>query len=195
MNLKKRLYLLIVALLSVAGVRGQDVALKTNLLYDFGLLAPNLGVEVSLAPRWSFDLSGGFNGWTLNNDQKLKHWLVQPEARYWICDHFAGHFLGIHALGGQNNPGNIKHGVNFLGSDFRKLADYRYQGWYVGAGVAYGYAFILGRHWNLELELGVGYIYTKFDKFECRDCGKKIDTDKHHYVGPTKAAINLVYVF
>ncbi|WP_156148710.1 DUF3575 domain-containing protein, partial [Bacteroides intestinalis] len=34
------------------------------------------------------------------------------------------------------------------------------------------------------------------DRFQCLGCGKRIETDKpHHYVGPTKAAINLVYVF
>ncbi|WP_288083424.1 DUF3575 domain-containing protein, partial [Xylanibacter rodentium] len=27
-------------------------------------------------------------------------------------------------------------------------------------------------------------------------CGKKVETDRpHHYVGPTKAAVNLVYLF
>lgn len=194
MRLCKHLCILLLALGMSVCAKAQDVSVKTNLLYDFGMLSPNLGFEVGVAPRWSIDLSGSYNGWTVK-EQKLKHWLVQPEARYWFCDHFTGHFLGFHALGGQYNAGNIKHGINFLGSDFRKLQDYRYQGWYVGAGIAYGYAFILGRHWNLELELGVGYIYTRFDKFECKDCGRKVDTDKHHYVGPTKAAINLVYVF
>lgn len=188
--------MLLLALGTVIGAKAQDANIKTNLLYDFGLLAPNLGVEVGVAPHWSVELTGSFNNWTLKESQKLKHWLVQPEARYWFCDYFAGHFLGIHALGGQYNAGHIKGGINFLGSDFRKLADYRYQGWYVGAGIAYGYSFILGRHWNLELELGVGYIYTQFDKFRCAGCGKKIEEQvPHHYVGPTKAAVNLVYVF
>ena len=84
----------------------------------------------------------------------------------------------------------------FLGSDLSKLSDYRYQGWFIGAGVAYGYAWILGRHWNLEAEIGVGYAYTQYDSFRCVGCGKRVEKDKpHHYVGPTKAAVNLVYVF
>ena len=69
-------------------------------------------------------------------------------------------------------------------------------GWFAGAGVAYGYAFILGRQWNLEFELGVGYAYTKYDSFECAGCGRKVDTGlTHHYFGPTKLAVNLVYLF
>ena len=194
MKANKRLFLSVFLLGTLLGVRGQDINVKTNLLYD-ATLTVNAGAEVGLAPRWSFDLSGNYNSWSVNH-HKWKHWLVQPELRYWFCDHFAGHFVGIHALGGQYNLGNIKNSINFLGSDFSKLTDQRYQGWYVGAGIAYGYSFILNRHLNLELEAGFGYIYTRYDVFNCEGCGRKVVEDRpHHYVGPTKAAVNLVYAF
>ncbi len=176
--------------------KGQEVAVKTNLLYDIAAFTANAGVEVGLAPRWTLDVSANYNGWTLSGARRWKHWLVQPEARYWFCDRFAGHFIAGHALGGQYNVGGINPGISFLGTDFRKLADRRYQGWFVGAGVAYGYAWILGRHWNLEAEIGLGYIYTRFDSYPCAACGRKLSEDRpHHYVGPTKAAVNLVYTF
>ena len=195
MKIKSRLVLLAVLVMFGAAAKGQSVAVKTNLLYD-ALLNVNLGAEFGLSPRWTLDVSGGLNMWTLPHDRRWKHWLVQPEARYWFCDRFSGHFLGFHTHGGQYNVGGLKNGIKFLGSDFSKLSDSRYQGWFVGAGVAYGYAWILGRHWNLELEIGVGYAYTQYDKFRCAGCGKKVESDKsHHYVGPTKAAVNLVYVF
>ncbi len=174
---------------------GQDVAIKTNLLSD-AFLNPNLGVEIGLAPKWTMDVTGQLNAWTLSHDRRWKHWAVQPEARYWFCDCFAGHFLGVHLHGGQYNIGGLDLNANFLGTDFRKLKDSRYQGWFVGAGVAYGYSWILDRHWNLEAELGVGYSYTRYDKYPCAKCGTKLEEDQpHHYVGPTKAAINLVYLF
>ena len=169
------------------------VAIKTNLLYDATANA-DLGFEFGLAPHWSLDISGNYNQWTIR-DHKWKHWLVQPEIRYWFCDRFVKHFIGLHALGGQFNIGHIPNHVKFLGTDFSRLTDNRYQGWAVGAGIAYGYAIALGRHWNLELELGIGYAYLNYDRFACTGCGKKIDSGDHHYVGPTKAAINLVYVF
>lgn len=92
--------------------------------------------------------------------------------------------------------GGIDNGIDFLGSDFSQLSDYRYQGWFMGAGVAYGYSLILGMHWNMEFEIGIGYAYTRFDQYRCVGCGERIGQDKkHHYVGPTKAAVNLIYVF
>ncbi len=174
----------------------QNFALKTNLIYDAALLTPNLGFEVGLAPKWSLDVTGGFNAWDLKGDKRWKHWLVQPEARYWLCDRFGGHFFGFGVHGGQYNVGGFNGGWNLFGTDTRKLADYRYQGWFVGAGVSYGYAFILDKHWNLEAEVGIGYSYTRYDQFQCTGCGRKLQEDKpHNYVGPTKAALNIVYIF
>lgn len=193
--MKRKIYLLMIAVFAAVGAaKGQDVSVKTNLLYD-ALLNVNAGAEIGLAPRWSFDLSGNLNAWAIN-DHRWKHWLAQPELRYWFCDRFAGHFVGAHLLGGQYNWGNLKNNISFLGSDFSPLTDHRYQGWYVGAGVAYGYAFVLDRHWNLELEVGAGYVYTRYDVYQCQSCGKKVAENlPHHYVGPTKAAVNLVYIF
>lgn len=193
-NVKKRLVLLYIAVLAMTGIASaQKVNLKTNLIPD-ALLSPNVGVEVGLKPHWSLDVTGELNLWTIN-DHKWKHWLVQPEARYWFCEYFAKHFVGVHAIGGQYNFGNLDNGINFLGSNLSKLSDHRYQGWGIGGGIAYGYSFVLNRSWNIELEIGIGAIYTKFDKYQCHDCNKKIDSGDHVYVGPTKAAVNLVYVF
>lgn len=191
----RRLIVFCALLLCTSVAKSQQVAVKTNVLYD-ALCNVNAGVEIGLAPRWTLDVSGNFNAWTLSHGRRWKHYLVQPEARYWFCDRFSGHFLGFHLHGGQYNAGYLKNSINFLGSDLSKLSDQRYQGWFTGAGVAYGYAFILGRHWNLELEAGFGYAYTRYDVYRCGGCGKKIaDNRSHHYFGPTKAAINLVYVF
>ena len=189
--------LALIALIAMAcpsQIKAQKAALKTNLLYDATANA-NLGVEFSLAPKWTLDLSGNYNGWTFNDNKKWKNWVAQPEARYWFCDKMMGHFIGMHLVGGQFNIGNLDTNFKFLGTDFSKLRDNRYEGTMIGAGVAYGYSFTLARHWNLEAEIGIGYVYGHYHKYECIECGDKIEGGHHHYFGPTKAAINLVYVF
>lgn len=176
-------------------VQAQQVAVKTNLAYDVTTTF-NVGVELALSPKWTLDVSGNYNPWTFSDNKKWKHWLVQPEARYWFCNKMMGSFIGFHALGGQYNVGGVDFDVNFLGTDFSQVKNHRYEGWAIGAGIAYGYAWALSRHWNLEAEIGFGYAYTRYDKYECKKCGEKLDDNaSHHYVGPTKAAINLVYVF
>ena len=191
--MKGVLPLLLIILMGASSAKGEDVSIKTNLIPDLGL-SPNLGVEAKLAPKWSFDLTGQMNLWPIKN-HKWKHWLVQPEARYWFCEPFVKHFVGIHAIGGGFNVGHIGNKINFLGTDFSKLTNRRYEGWAVGGGIAYGYALPIAKHWNMEFEIGVGYVYVKYRGYNCTSCSHKISDGHHHYVGPTKAAVNLAYLF
>lgn len=179
---------------SMSQVRAQDWAIKTNVLYD-ATATINLGVEIGLAPKWTLDISGNLNAWSKDEQTRWKHWLVQPEARYWFCDRFSRHFIGAHAIGGAFNLGGINNNLSFLGTDFSVLKEKRYQGYAYGGGIAYGFAFMLSEHINLELEAGFGYMYLDYDIYECGNCGRRIDEGTHHYVGPTKAAINLVFLF
>lgn len=192
----KKFMAFIVCLLafSVFPGRGQDVALKTNILYD-ATTTVNAGVEFSFAPKWTMDISANYNGWDFSDNRKWKHWLVQPEIRWWFCDKFMRSFLGLHFLGGQYNIGNLPTDFEAFGVDFSSLKDYRYQGWFAGAGIGYGYDWALSKHFNIEFELGMGVIYTENEKFDCPQCGKKIDDNKQFMVVPTKAALSLVYLF
>ena len=92
-----KLYLLLVFLLSTfMDIQGQVVAVKTNVLYD-AITTPNVGAEVAFNKHWSVEASGYYNGWTFSSDKSFKHWMIQPEARYWIHERFNGHFFGVHA--------------------------------------------------------------------------------------------------
>lgn len=175
--------------------RSQAIGIKSNLLYD-ATRTINIGLETSLGKKWTFDLSGNYNAWTARNESVRKHAMVQPEFRYWLCDRFAGHFFGFHLHGGIFNIGNIDTDFRFLGTDYSQLKDYRCQGWFCGAGAGYGYALPLDVHWNLEFEIGAGYAYSVYDKFECAQCGEIIlKNQPHHYFGLTKAAVSIVYLF
>ena len=106
----KFVFIFLLALLTFRlSARAQNVAVKTNVLYD-ALANINWGVEAGLAPQWSLDISGNFNAWSFSHGRRWKHWFVQPEARYWLCDRFAGHFFGFHAHVGQFNVGGLKNG-------------------------------------------------------------------------------------
>ena len=173
-------------------------AVKTNLLYD-ATLTFNLGTEFAAGRKWTLDVSGNYNPWTFSENRKMKHWLVQPEARWWSCTRFSGHFVGIHAhTGGYNWGGMLPWGFGsgrmFGSIENPNIQNHRYQGWLAGAGVSYGYHWILGNRWGLEASLGVGYAYLDYDKYPCARCGRKIGSETKHYFGLTKAAISLVYI-
>lgn len=184
----------VTAWLAIPAANAQDVALKTNLINDIAL-SPNIGVEVGVAPKWTLDMTAEMNLWKVDG-RSWKHLYFQPEARYWFCQRFSGHFIGFHALGGIYNFGKLNLPFNMLGSNLKELKDKRYQGWAVGAGVVYGYAWPLHKHWNIEAALGIGWLYTRFDSYPCQICGTKIDRNKsHNYFGPTKLSVAVEYIF
>jgi hypothetical protein len=195
--MKRFLRLCAVAILLVGGVQraeAQHVALKKNLLYDAtGTI--NLGTEIALAPRWTLDWSSSLNDWEVLENREWKHFLTQPEARYWFCSRFAGHFIGIHAHYARYDIANIDNDIKFLGTNFSALSNSGFNGWLLGAGVGYGYAFVLGEHWNLEMELGIGYAYMEYDR-RVWATGVVVEHNAHrNYFGITKLNIGLSYIF
>ena len=163
-------------------------AIKTNALY-WATSTPNLGFEVGLAKKLTLDISGNYNPWKFGDDHQIKHWLVQPELRYWLCERFNGHFFGLHAGYTEYNISNVR--IPFRPASSK---DHRYQGWGAGVGISYGYSWIIGRRWNLEATVGVGYVYTDYDKYDCVTCGTFRGTNTKHYFGPTKIGISFVYI-
>jgi len=216
--MKKWVLLISVGLLSIKGF-AQNLAVKSNILYD-ATTTINLGVEFALTDKLTLDISGNYNPWSFPQketdirgavvseyDAKFKHIMLQPELRWWLCERFHGHFVGVHAHYANYNVG----GLTFLPDGFGEHKDTdlnsetygqyidgiqnnRFQGWLGGAGLSYGYHLILNTRFSLEFTLGVGYAYLSFDKYPCADCGEKISSSTMHYVGPTKAGISAIFM-
>lgn len=169
-------------------LKGQDVSLKTNFAY-WGTTTPNLGIEFAISKKSTVELGAGLNTFTFSDNKKFKHWLIQPEYRWWLCEKFNGHFFGIHAHGAQFNVGGWDIPVGRL----KAFKENRYEGYLYGAGASYGYQWILSPRWNFEASLGGGFARIHYRKYPCATCGTKLDEGKYNYLGVTKTALSLIY--
>lgn len=175
------------------GVRAQQFALKTNLLY-WSTTTLNIGAELSVSDKSTIQIFYGLNPWRDSDTGKsIRHWVLMPEYRYWFCGVFDGWFIGAHLMGGQFNMGSVD--LNLPWGFLDQLEDHRYEGWFAGGGFTFGYQWVMSKHWNFEASLGVGYDYIKYKKYACGTCGEKIKSSHRNYFGPTKAALSLVYLF
>lgn len=169
-------------------------AVKTNILYDFtGTI--NLGLEYSVAPQWTVDVSFNINQWNVYNGCQLKHFLIQPEGRYWLSQSYKGHFVGAHVHYALFDMGNVQNGIKFLGTNFSSLTKHRFDGWLLGLGVGYGYVFNIYDNLNLELEIGLGYAYLEYDKYHFSTNTPIYKAGNHNYWGITKLNVGLSYLF
>lgn len=175
--MKRILSLLISTLGFWQFMAAQNVAIKTNTLYWL-TTTPNIGAEFSLSSKLTIEVTGACNPWTFKDDKKMRFWLVQPELKYWTCEKFNGHFIGVHL-----------HGAQYYGGFSSK----RYDGYLAGGGLTYGYDWILSPHWNLEAAIGIGYARLWYKESERIPCGKCYEQKHKNYFGPTKVAISLTY--
>lgn len=186
----KRLFLSIVILFIICSYSfSQSVGLKTNLVH-WATTTPNLGIEFAFSRKLTMEIGYGYNPFVFKDNKKVQHWIVQPELRYWTCESFNGHFFGIHGLIGEYNIGGVDVPIGKL----KNLKDYRYQGYAYGGGISYGYQWVLSKRWNLEANLGAGYVYLDYDKYPCVKCGTLIGENTKNYFGVTKAAVSLIYL-
>lgn len=175
---------------SVSTVSAQKAAVKTNFAYWGAAGSPNAALEFSMGKKTTLELGGGLNFWEFNDNKRAKHWLAQPELRYWFCESFNGHFIGLHGHGAQFNIGGWDIPVGRL----KKFKDSRYEGYLYGAGLSYGYQWVLSPRWNFELSLGGGYARVHYSKYPCATCGTKQGEGDYNYWGITKGAVSLIYM-
>lgn len=175
---------------SVGNAWGQNVAIKTNAL-SLATTTISLGAEMRLKPKWTLNLEACYNPWTFSGNKKIKHFIVQPEIRWWQSESFNRGFFGLHVMAGKFNAGGIDFPLNI----WDRMEENRFEGNLVGVGVSYGWSWFLGRHWSVESTFGFGYMRLHYDRYECMKCGYHFGTENKNYFGPTKIGVSLVYLF
>lgn len=181
---------LLLTMLLVPAAQAQKLVVKNNLLYTL-TASPSIGAEYKVADKWTTQLYVGGNFWDMkkSTNKKWRHILVQPEARYWLCNTFDGHFFGVHLIYSHYNAGNIDFPLG-LWSD---ASNRRYQGDLGAIGLSYGYSHMLSKRWSIEGSVGLGYGVTRFREYDCTTCGTFYGSRTKHMLMPTKLAVSLVY--
>ena len=166
-------------------------AIKTNILFDL-TTSLNLGAEARLSRKFTLDVPFTLNPWTFNREEnkKAKFFLVQPELRWWECEPFNGHFFGIHAHYAYYNISALPT------PPFSETMNrHRFEGQLAGAGVSYGYHWMLTPRLSFEAEIGAGYAKLWYDKYPCQTCAKLITSETKNYWGVTRAGLSFIFLF
>lgn len=160
-SILRRVFFCAIISISWMSASGQRLAIKTNTL-DWLIQSPNLSLEARLNRRLTIDLGVACNPIkrTIYSPKlSLRNFRIHPELRYWFNRPMARHFAGI----------ALEAGSFDLRFDNRHLT-----GDGVAAGITYGYALVLSRHWNVEFSIGAGL--AKVWGLDYRDPDKRPDT-------------------
>ena len=157
----------------------QRIGLKTNALY-WAAMSPNMGAEfrINRHVTLNFEAMGSL---LKAGKVDAKGLQFSPEARYWFSARpQAGHFVGVMAVASN---------YNLL------LDDTRHKGDAWGAGLTYGYSFVLGRRWSLEATIGAGDVRVNEKKFAdaAEEEPEHANNTKWAWA-PLKAGVTFVYL-
>ncbi len=181
-------------------------ALKMNLLYGVGLMAPNIGFEMAVGNRMTVGVAGGYSNWGNMWDfsakgpdydpgnsyrRRIDHMAAGAEFRYWLGQRFEGHFVGVNTIWSKFVVGEAK-----LPPLFEKMNENK--GFLYGGGFTYGYLWQFAERWGAEFTIGAGVTIVEHDQraigfaegtFTLGDPERFRKT----FVGPTSAGITIVY--
>lgn len=173
-------YILIsIFLLSVNGLRAQFYSLGTN-IPAVGAATFNAEISMTLDRKWSLHLPVYYNPFVFKNNKKWQNFTVMPGVRYWLLESYVNGFVGLNAIGS-------KYHFSWKNS--------RYEGQAYGLGISAGYAWLLSPRWNLELEGGIGLVWTDYTQYECVKCGRQKGDYTRWVAVPNKFALSLIYLF
>jgi len=178
-------------LLASATGKAQNLALKTNLLYD-AVLIPNIGVEVSLGKQWTASADWFYTWFSSDNRHRywqgyggyltLRRYFGQTSNIKLQASNFSGHHLGAYMLG-------LTYDVEWGGRGYQ--ADH----FGFGAGVEYGYALTISSKLLLDFSIGIGFQDGEYKEYEpIDDHYVWQSTHKRHWFGPTKAEVTLKWL-
>jgi len=179
--------------ISASWMRGKTprFAVKTNIVNSFSS-SLNLSTEIRITKKSTFNTSVSWNPWTYNAEEntKFKFLLVEPAVRFWSCESFNGHFFSIHGHYAYYNIGRLP-----VGPFSETMNQYRFEGQLAGAGISYGYHWLLSPRWSLDAEIGVGYARLWYGQYPCQTCAKILTNENKNYWGLTRAGFSIAYLF
>ena len=163
--------------------KGRRWYLTTNLLY-WALLAWNAGIEYTLDNHSTLSLTSACAWWSRLNRERVYRWM-DAELAYHYYFHADKRHSGFF-IGGYAQTGLFEMMFSKKNRKGETLA----------GGISGGYRWLLNDHLSLHAELGLGYAYTDYRYATYIDETLIYQGHKyHHYIGPTRAAISIVYDF
>ena len=163
----------VACILPASNLCGQNIAIKSNLLYDLTTTL-NMGGEVRCDDTHTISLSLNYNPWNFGGNKKMKHL------------HYALFNFGGMLPWGFNNG-------KMLGIENRQIAHNRYQGNLAGFGISYGYQWIISPQWNLEAGISLGYAHLNYKRYGQSEGAALLEKSSCNYWGPTQAGISIIY--
>ena len=139
-------------------------------------------------------------GATLNMEASVgfsRHWSADADVRYNPYDEVQRQ--RSFGLGARWWPWYVYSGVWLSGKaryqEFSVASDETAEGDRYGGSLTAGYSRMLGRHFNLDLGLGLWGGYETYSVYACETCGRIRERGAKYFLRPDELIVALTFVF
>ena len=181
----KMMMLFLAALLVSVAASGQEFAISTNLVDYANLGTLNVEASYGVAQHWSVDAGAKYNPFSFGNGGQVKQnrqRSLSAGARYWPWHIYSGWWLAASLRWQEYNAGGLDNPETAEGDRF-------------GSAVKGGYSYMVSRHFNLNIGMGVWAGRDAFTVYSCPTCGRVVDHGAKFFVLPSDFIMSLSYIF
>ena len=164
----------------------QRWAVGTNLVdyANFGTL--NLEGSVAVERHWSLDMEWDYNPWTYkagSSDQFQNRSLSSSlGTRYWPWHVYAGWWF----------RSSIQYQIYNRGGLLQESAE---EAEAYGAGIAFGYALLLGERVNVDFGFGLWGGMKEYTIYRCTNCGRITEQGTKWFMLPDDISLAFYFIF
>ncbi|MBR1570419.1 MAG: DUF3575 domain-containing protein [Bacteroidales bacterium] len=165
--------------------RAQRWSLSTNVLdyANFGTM--NLEGSLATGQHWSMTAVAKLNPFHYRKgDQPFnaRQQVYGVGVKFWPWHVYSGWWAGTRLQYQEYNRGGIRAPETDEGDRY-------------GIGLSGGYSYMLNRHLNLDVGIGVWGGYDRYVTYSCPVCGITLDSGERTFILPSDLILSLVYVF
>lgn len=175
--MKHFLLLLFACCLSSVWADAQELSFSTNIVDYARTGTANLEASYGFTRHWTVNA-----GMKYDAGGSARQQLFSVGGRYWPWHIYSGWWLC-----GKMQYQEFNEAVN---PALETCEGDRY-----GAGFSGGYSRMLGRHFNLDLGVGLWTGYTSYVTYACPTCGRIIGSENRLFILPNDLMIALSYIF
>lgn len=192
-SITRHIAIIIAAIAAGTGLASGQM-LKLNAPLTLGG-SPNLGYEHQLNHRLA--LSGDVFWLPYMSDKHeevFRSLQITSELRYYFRETLdsrmaSGWYMGGYLMYGDFNIGLYRH--NDMDKSFRRA------GWGVSGGVSGGWKYKFNDRWQMDINLGVGYVHMRYHKYKLGGAYRHRPIGgwrSSRWIGPTRFSISFGYV-
>lgn len=173
------------ALLLGVMARGQELSVSTNLVGYANLGTLNMEAACGVARHWTVTAGLRYNPFTFGEgEEELANMQrsVSAGARWWPWHIYSGWWMA----------GKLRYQeYNFGGQRYSGAS----QGDRYGGSISGGFAYMIGKHFNVDLGVGLWAGYDRYVNYKCLHCGRITGQGGKYFVMPDDFSLSFSYIF